>query len=407
VHISFVRSIAMDSWSDKQLAIMKGGGNDKCNQYLKSRGIDPRGPIKQKYESDAAQLYKEVLKAQVEGRPEPTSLPPPTKKSYSAPPSMNQPMGGLGGGGGDPNGMERLVGESEQAYVARQTRLRDEARQRMQAKFGGSNRMGGVGSSGMQGIGSNSNYNPNGGYGAGLDDVMSGVSTAFSSGLSLVGGAASSVTSSIRTIASDPNSQGALSTLGASAGSFWGTLSSAATQVASAITQPDGDDGLEALQREFAQNKPSQSKYAGFGSNVPPPGQNHPTLNGSGQMERTPASLSGGVHEAPGLPGEDRNGVERLSGESDQQYIARQTRLREEAKARMAAKFGGKGLSSASSSTAQPSSDNFVSAPRAPASGGFAGDQATSRSGAMGSMAPARKLSHDSGADDFFASFGT
>lgn len=115
VHISFVRSIAMDSWTDAQLALMKGGGNNKCNEYLQKHGIGPRTPIKQKYESPAAQLYKEVLKARVEGRPEPTELPKPVpKKPY-------QPAAGSV----DANGMERLPGESESAYVARQTRLRE------------------------------------------------------------------------------------------------------------------------------------------------------------------------------------------------------------------------------------------------------------------------------------------
>mmetsp|Transcript_18746 Transcript_18746/g.21103 ORF Transcript_18746/g.21103 Transcript_18746/m.21103 type:complete len:176 (+) Transcript_18746:122-649(+) len=81
VHISFVRSIAMDSWTEKQLALMKNGGNKKCNDYLKLKGVDPRTPVKAKYESNHAQLFKEILKARVEGRPEPTSLPPPKKKS--------------------------------------------------------------------------------------------------------------------------------------------------------------------------------------------------------------------------------------------------------------------------------------------------------------------------------------
>ena len=52
----------MDSWTEKQLALMKHGGNKKFNDYLKGKGIDPNTPIKQKYESDAAQLYKEILK---------------------------------------------------------------------------------------------------------------------------------------------------------------------------------------------------------------------------------------------------------------------------------------------------------------------------------------------------------
>ena len=63
---------------------MKMGGNKKCATYLKGKGVLPNTPIKQKYESPAAQLYKEVLKARVEGRPEPTTLPPPKAKPASA-----------------------------------------------------------------------------------------------------------------------------------------------------------------------------------------------------------------------------------------------------------------------------------------------------------------------------------
>lgn len=83
--------------------------------------------------------------------------------------------GGMGGGGApkagtDPNGMERLAGETDEAYIARQTRLRDEAKARMAAKFGGGGGMGGVGSGGsrMGGVGSDPNYNPHGGYGDSL-----------------------------------------------------------------------------------------------------------------------------------------------------------------------------------------------------------------------------------------------
>jgi hypothetical protein len=41
--------------------------------------------------------------------------------------------------------MERLTGKSKQQYVARQTRLRNEARTRMAAKLGGGGGMGGGG----------------------------------------------------------------------------------------------------------------------------------------------------------------------------------------------------------------------------------------------------------------------
>ena len=43
----------------------------------------------------------------------------------------------LGGKSTDPNGMEVLIGEDEQAYLARQKRLQSEAKARMAAKFGG------------------------------------------------------------------------------------------------------------------------------------------------------------------------------------------------------------------------------------------------------------------------------
>ena len=63
--------------------------------------------------------------------------------------SMQSISSHSGGGKGapDPNGMERLPGESDADYIARQTRLRDEAKARMAAKFGGGG-MGGVGSGG-------------------------------------------------------------------------------------------------------------------------------------------------------------------------------------------------------------------------------------------------------------------
>jgi hypothetical protein len=345
VHVSFVRSIAMDSWTDKQLALMKNGGNDKCNDYLKKHGIDARTPIKQKYESPVAQLYKEVLKARVEGRPEPTELPPPVvKKPYvsSAPSS---------GGSTDMNGMERLVGETDQQYIARQTRLREEARARMAAKFGGSQRMGGVGSNGssMQGIGSNPNYNPNSGGYSGVDSVVSGLGNAFSFAASIV---------------NDPSTKQQISGLTSSVKStgagFWNGLTSTVQSAAQAVVQPTEDDGLEELRREFqAKKSATGSVYAGFGSDSRP---SAPSSNGL-QGGSTTGSFGA---EAPGFPGEDRNGVGRLTGETDQQYIARQTRLKEEAKARMAAKFGGSGLGGVGSGTSS------VSQPR-PATGSSPG----------------------------------
>lgn len=333
VHISFVRSIAMDSWTDQQLTTMKMGGNDKVNMYLEQNGIGKGTPIKQKYESDAAQLYKLQLKARVEGKPEPTQLP------VAAP--------GTSSSAGDVNGLTRLAGESDEQYIARQTRLRDEAKARMAAKFGGSG-MGGVGSGGrssMQGIGSDPGYDPNrssaqsGGV-FDVDSLVSGLGSAISSAGSL----ANNVTKSVL-------SEDNLNAVRSTSSSFWGSLSAGVSTVAQTVTSStvgaSDVDGLAQLQREIASQKPSQSKYSGVGSEQFVVKSNIPAFAGS--AAETSNDYSGSVQEAPGLPGEDRNGIARLTGESDAQYVARQTRLRDEARARMAAKFGGQSLSSSSS----------------------------------------------------------
>ena len=324
----------MDSWTDQQLALMRNGGNDKLNSYLAQRGISKDTPIKQKYESDAAQLYKLVLKARVEGKLEPTQLPKIAPKS-----------GGAAGarGGGDANGMERLPGETDQQYIARQTRLRDEAKARMASKFGGSG-MGGVGSGGgrssMQGIGSDPSYDPNRSASSGLLNVDSLV-TGLGSAISSAGSMASNVKNSVL-------SQENMNSVRSTSSSFWGSLTSGVSNVANSVTSPGetGNDGLADLQRQFASQKPSQSKYGGMGSDAFR-AANKPSIGTP--PANTASAGSGTQQEAPGLPGEDRNGIARLTGESDEQYVMRQTRLRDEARQRMAGKFGDQAtLSSAS-----------------------------------------------------------
>lgn len=82
-HISFVRSVQMDSWSDAQIAAMKaGGGNDAVKEFLATKSdnsIDMSvlgsTTIRQKYDSPAAELWRQVVKARVNGEEEPTELP--------------------------------------------------------------------------------------------------------------------------------------------------------------------------------------------------------------------------------------------------------------------------------------------------------------------------------------------
>jgi hypothetical protein len=74
-HISRVRSVRMDAWTDKQIKIMKAGGNKSCRDWLEAHGIPATTPsVRTKYDNEIAKLYTEVLKARVAGRREPKSL---------------------------------------------------------------------------------------------------------------------------------------------------------------------------------------------------------------------------------------------------------------------------------------------------------------------------------------------
>ena len=79
-HISFVRSVRMDSWSEPQLAMMRAsGGNDACRDFLRTAGVEGidtiSATIREKYDSPAGELWRRVLRARVAGTEEPTELP--------------------------------------------------------------------------------------------------------------------------------------------------------------------------------------------------------------------------------------------------------------------------------------------------------------------------------------------
>jgi Putative GTPase activating protein for Arf len=90
-HISFVRSVRMDRWDDtKQIPLMRIGGNQRCNNFLKKYNITThlnsgntneastanydeqlRNMIRQKYDNPVAQYYQQLLKAERDGTPIP------------------------------------------------------------------------------------------------------------------------------------------------------------------------------------------------------------------------------------------------------------------------------------------------------------------------------------------------
>lgn len=122
VHLSFVRSVQMDSWSEKQIAAMeRSGGNTALVDFLRSKGIEKTMRIPQKYNTKQAAYFKERLTRWLEGKTE----PPPDPGRYD--PAT---------GGSEAQGAEPLPGETTDQYNERQARLREEARERLRLKFG-------------------------------------------------------------------------------------------------------------------------------------------------------------------------------------------------------------------------------------------------------------------------------
>ncbi|GMI63905.1 ARF-GAP domain 8 [Hibiscus trionum] len=65
VHISFVRSTNLDSWSPEQLKMMMYGGNNRAQVFFKQHGWSDGGEIEAKYTSRAADLYRQILSKEV------------------------------------------------------------------------------------------------------------------------------------------------------------------------------------------------------------------------------------------------------------------------------------------------------------------------------------------------------
>ncbi|KAF4323610.1 hypothetical protein BBO99_00001975 [Phytophthora kernoviae] len=65
VHLSFVRSIDMDEWTEDQLKAMSEGGNAEARKFFKQYGAAEMTSIDAKYNSKAAQLYKIALTKKV------------------------------------------------------------------------------------------------------------------------------------------------------------------------------------------------------------------------------------------------------------------------------------------------------------------------------------------------------
>ncbi|KAJ3027097.1 ADP-ribosylation factor GTPase-activating protein 1 [Rhizophlyctis rosea] len=114
VHITFVRSVTMDKWSEDQVKRMQLGGNKKAIEFFKSQPDWREGmTIQEKYQSDFARQYKEKLDAECAGRvwkPSPrgpgtgTASPRTATPRSATPVRTESPRVGSAGGGEDPLG---------------------------------------------------------------------------------------------------------------------------------------------------------------------------------------------------------------------------------------------------------------------------------------------------------------
>ncbi|XP_031258117.1 probable ADP-ribosylation factor GTPase-activating protein AGD6 [Pistacia vera] len=97
VHISFVRSVTMDSWSEIQIKKMESGGNERLNAFLAQYGIPKETDIVTKYNTNAASIYRDKIQALAEGR---SWRDPPVVKETLKGGSKKPPLAQSAGGGG-------------------------------------------------------------------------------------------------------------------------------------------------------------------------------------------------------------------------------------------------------------------------------------------------------------------
>ena len=190
VHLSFVRSVSMDAWKDREIRAMRVGSNAKMNAFFEKHGVSKLS-IKDKYDSPAAAMWRETISALKEGRPPPTDIKQfedeaEAERSSQNARSSNSGSGGgggiarsssggaggqkfssssssmtgfgssssitnNGGGGGSSSSVSAGGGSVSSDFVERELRARKEAEERLKAKFG---------DGGLKGQSISSSYNP-------------------------------------------------------------------------------------------------------------------------------------------------------------------------------------------------------------------------------------------------------
>jgi len=66
VHTTFVRSIDLDEWTQRQIDVMRLGGNENARKFFRNHGLtEMHGKIEKKYTSKAAKAYRAELEKQL------------------------------------------------------------------------------------------------------------------------------------------------------------------------------------------------------------------------------------------------------------------------------------------------------------------------------------------------------
>lgn len=98
VHLSFVRSIQMDSWTDKQIKTLRVGGNKNMKAFFEKYQVPETLSIKEKYNTAQAEAYRERIVALRDGKPPPCTTvpiykpPPPRADGLSEEEAARQRM---------------------------------------------------------------------------------------------------------------------------------------------------------------------------------------------------------------------------------------------------------------------------------------------------------------------------
>lgn len=89
VHVSFVRSTNLDTWTTEQLKLMSFGGNGRAQLFFKQHGWSEDGKIESKYTSRAAELYRQLLLKEV--RKSVSSIASSSPALPDSPPALASP----------------------------------------------------------------------------------------------------------------------------------------------------------------------------------------------------------------------------------------------------------------------------------------------------------------------------